>query len=155
MRPAVWCEECALRGNRLLGEVMRVPTVLVVDDCEEDLDLVEHALGNEEYKTYRARSGPDAIGLMMSTRIDMVVLDLDLPEMSGIAVLEVIRYIPRLMRSQVLVLASPEQAHNVRRARELGACGAVSKPLSPEEVCLEVRTALNEATETLVFAGVL
>ncbi|NLE59785.1 MAG: response regulator [Planctomycetes bacterium] len=132
-----------------------MPTILIVDDCEEDLDLVEHALGGEEYKIYRARSGPDAIGLMMSTRIDMVVLDLDLPEMSGIAVLEVIRYIPRLMRSQVLVLASPEEAHNVRRARALGACGVLNKPLSPDAVRGEVQTALNGATETLVFAGVL
>lgn len=134
---------------------MRVPTVLIVDDCEEDLDLVEQALGDEEYKIYRARSGPDAIGLMMSTRIEMVLLDLDLPEMSGIAVLEVIRYIPRLMRSQVLVLVSPEQTHNVRRARELGARGALNKPLSSEEVCFEVRAALSEATEMLVFAGVM
>ncbi len=134
---------------------MRVPTVLIVDDCEEDLDLVEQALGDEEYKIYRARSGPDAIGLMMSTRIDMVLLDLDLPEMSGIAVLEVIRYIPRLMRSQVLVLVSPEQTHNVRRARGLGARGALNKPLSSEEVCSEVRAAFSEATEMLIFAGVM
>ena len=134
---------------------MSVPTVLVVDDCEESLDLVEHALSGEEYKIYRARSGPDAIGLMMSTRIDMVVLDLDLPEMTGIAVLEVIRYIPRLMRSQVIVMASPEDAHNVRRARELGACGVLNKPLSSDAVCYEVQTALSGATEALVFAGVL
>lgn len=134
---------------------MSVPTILAVDDHEEDLDLIEDALGGEGYKLYRARCGPDAIGLMMSTRIDLVLLDLDMPEMNGIAVLEVIRYIPRLMRSQVIVQVSPENAHEVRRARELGASAVLHKPLSPAAVRDEVLTVLNGATEMLVFAGVL
>ncbi len=134
---------------------MSVLTILAVDDHEDNLDLIEEALAGEGYKVYRARSGPDAIGLMMSTRIDMVLLDLDMPEMNGIAVLEVIRYIPRLMRSQVIVQVSPEGAHNVRRARELGASAILHKPLSPQAVRDEVLTVFNGATETLVFAGAL
>jgi CheY-like chemotaxis protein len=134
---------------------MNVPTILAVDDHEQNLDLIEEALAGQDFKIYRARSGPDAIGLMMSTRIDVVLLDLDMPEMNGIAVLEVIRYIPRLMRSQVIVQASHEDAHNVRRARELGACAVLDKPLSPDAVRCEVQAAFNGATEALVFAGVL
>ena len=134
---------------------MSVPTVLVVDNHEENLDLVEQSLTGEDCKVHRVRSGPDAIGLMMSTRIDMVILNLDMPEMNGIAVLEVIRYIPRLMRSHVVVQASPEDAHNVRRARELGACGVLEKPLSPDAIRAEVQTVLSGATEALVFAGAL
>ena len=139
----------------IAGEAMNVPTVLVVDNDQENLDLVEQALAGEDYKIHRVRSGPDAIGLMMSTRIDMVILDLDMPEMNGIAVLEVIRYIPRLMRSQVIVQSSPGDAHNVSRARELGACGVLEKPLSPQAVRAEVQTVLSGATEALIFAGAL
>lgn len=135
--------------------MMSTPTILVVDEHEENIALVEDALAGQGYKLYRAHSGPDAIGLMMSTRIDMVLLDLDMPEMNGIAVLEVIRYIPRLMRSQVIVQASREDAHNVRRARELGARAVLDKPLSQDAVRGEVETVLGGATETLTFAGVL
>ena len=67
----------------ITGEAMNVPTVLVVDNDQENLDLVEQALAGEGYKIHRVRSGPDAIGLMMSTRIDVVILDLDMPEMNG------------------------------------------------------------------------
>ena len=134
---------------------MSTPTILVVDDHEENIALVEDALAGRGYKIYRARSGPDAVGLMMSTRIDVVLLDLDMPEMNGIAVLEVIRYIPRLMRSQVIVQASHEDAHNVRRARELGARAVLDKPLSRDAVRGEVETVLSGATDALAFAGVL
>jgi len=134
---------------------MSTPTILVVDDHEENHALIEDALADQGYKIYRARSGPDAIGLMMSTRVDVVLLDLGMPEMNGIAVLEVIRYIPRLMRSQVIIQAAPEDAHNVSRARELGACAVLEKPLSQGAVRDEVQTVLSGATEALTFAGVL
>lgn len=138
-----------------MGVMMNLPTILVVDDHDENLNLVEEALAGQEYKIYRARNGPDAIGLMMSTRIDVVLLDLDMPEMNGIAVLEVIRYIPRLMRSQVIVQASHGDTHNIRRARELGACAVLEKPFSHDAVLGEVQTVLSGAGEALAFAGVL
>jgi two-component system, chemotaxis family, chemotaxis protein CheY len=131
---------------------MSVPTVLAVDDHDETLDLIEGALAGHGYKFFRARSGPDAIGLLMSTRIDVVILDLDMPEMNGIAVLEVIRYIPRLMRLKVIVQASPPDLHNVKRARHLGARAVLEKPLSPDRVLHELQSVLA-AAEELALVG--
>jgi CheY-like chemotaxis protein len=132
---------------------MSAPRVLAVDDHDENLDLVEAALAGQGYKLFRARSGADALGLMMSTRIDVVLLDLEMPEMTGIAVLEVMRYVPRLMHTQVIVLASPADAHNVKRARQLGARAALERPLSSGTVLGELQSVLSNTSETLVFAG--
>jgi two-component system chemotaxis response regulator CheY len=132
---------------------MSAPRVLAVDDHDENLDLVEAALAGRGYKLFRARSGADALGLMMSTRIDLVLLDLEMPEMTGIAVLEVMRYIPRLMHTQVIVLALPADARGVKRARQLGARAALEKPLSPETLLGELHAVLTNASESLVLAG--
>jgi CheY-like chemotaxis protein len=147
---------CTGKGAQMIpgrgGEGMRAPIVLAVDDHDETLDLIERALAGQCQKFFRARSGPDAIGLLMSTRIDVVVLDLDMPEMTGIAVLEVIRYIPRLMHLQVIVQASPSDLHNVKRARRLGARAVLEKPLSPDAVLQGLQSVLS-TTEELALVG--
>ena len=95
-------------------------TVLVVDDNEDNLDLIEDALDGGEFEVVRARSGIDAMSLLMSRHFDLVLLDIKMPDMNRFAVLEKVRFIPRLMGTTVIVRTAHADRHSIERAKERG-----------------------------------
>ena len=121
---------------------MGIPTVLIVDDNEDHLDLLEETLAGNEFQVVRTRSGPDAMSLLMSRHIDLVLLDIMMPDMNGFAVLEMVRFIPRLVNTAVIVQTAHGEPYNVGRAKELGVKGVLTKPISPAKLLEEVRTCL-------------
>ncbi len=118
-------------------------TVLAVDDNEDILDLVNEALSDHGLRVIRARSGADAMALLMSHQIDLVLLDLKMPDMNGFsvqeAILEMVWFIPRLANTSVIVHTAHAEDDNVARARELGAVAVLPKPISPDALLQEVR----------------
>lgn len=114
-------------------------TVLAVDDNEDNLDLIDDALAGIGAKVTRARSGPDAISHLMSEPFDVVLLDIMMPDMNGFAVLEMVRFIPRLMHTTVMIVTAHADRFNIDRARELGAKSVLIKPVSPVQLIDEVR----------------
>jgi CheY-like chemotaxis protein len=125
---------------------MSVPnrTVLVVDDNEDALELMSDLLRECEVDVLRARSGPDAMSVLMSQPVDLVLLDIMMPDMNGFAVLEMIRFVPRLTGTTVLVCTARTDQHDVARARELGAVDVLPKPISAPDLRDQVRQRLTE-----------
>ena len=129
-------------------------TVLAVDDNEDTLDLVNEALSDHGLRVIRARSGADAMALLLSHQIDLVLLDLKMPDMNGFsvqeAILEMVWFIPRLANTSVIVHTAHAEDDNVARARELGAVLVLPKPMSPDKLLQEIRAVLSarEATHT-------
>ena len=121
---------------------MSIPTVLVVDDNEDILDFIDEVLADHEFRVIRARSGPEAMSRLLSDRIDVLLLDLAMPDMNGFAVLEMVRFIPRLMNTTVIIQTAHGGAHNLARAKELGARAVLRKPISREELLQEVQNCL-------------
>jgi len=122
---------------------MEQRTVLAVDDNEDNLDLIEDVLSVEGITVVRACSGPDAMSLLMSRQIDLVVLDIMMPDMNGFAVLEMIRFIPRLMSVVVVIQTAHVDKWNMDRALGLGAKAVLSKPVSPTELLECVRECMS------------
>ncbi len=121
---------------------MGMPTVLIVDDNEDNLDLIADTLGEDEFEVIRARSGTDAMSLLMSRQVDLVLLDIKMPDMNGFAVLEMVRFIPRLMNTDVIVQTAHGDRYNTERAKDLGVKAVLTKPISPAELLEEVRNCL-------------
>ena len=121
---------------------MGMPAVLIVDDNEDNLDLIADTLGEDEFEVIRARSGTDAMSLLMSRHFDLVLLDIKMPDMNGFAVLEMVRFIPRLVKTAVIVQTAHGGSYNVERAKELGVKVILGKPVSPATLLEEVRTCL-------------
>ena len=116
--------------------------ILVVDDNDDNLDLIEDVLCDAGFTVVRACSGPDAMSLLMSRQIDLVLLDLMMPDMNGFAVLEMIRFIPRLMNTAIIIQTAHGDEWNIKRAKDLGAKAVFSKPISPSELLGVVRECL-------------
>jgi CheY-like chemotaxis protein/HD-like signal output (HDOD) protein len=93
-------------------------TILVVDDMAVIREPIAAALRSAGYKTLCASGGMEALSLMRSSDTDLVLLDLSMPGMDGLAVLQAMRQDPRLTQTQVILLtASAEKEHVLKAAK--------------------------------------
>jgi DNA-binding response OmpR family regulator len=125
---------------------MVVPTVLVVDDEPIVRGVVVKYLRREGYRTLEAGDGEAALALVEDEHPDLVVLDLMLPGIDGLAVCRRIR-----ARSELPVIMLTARAEEADRivGLELGADDYVTKPFSPRELAARVKTVLRRAQPTI------
>jgi DNA-binding response OmpR family regulator len=118
--------------------VGQAPLVLIADDDPDILTLVRYRLDRGGYRTLTATNGRDALALALEHRPDVAVLDVMMPELSGIEVTRALRAqnIPIL----VLLLTARVREEDVTESVEAGADAYVTKPFSPQE--LEARLAI-------------
>jgi two-component system KDP operon response regulator KdpE len=115
-------------------------TVLVVDDEPPIRRFLRTTFGVQDYRVLEAATGGEALELLGRERLDLVVLDLGLPDFDGLDVLKAIR-----ARSQVpVVVLSARGDERVKvAALDLGADDYVTKPFGVDELMARVRAALR------------
>ncbi len=116
------------------------PTVLVVEDESKLRDLLRSFLERESLTVLTAASGAEALALASHAEPDLVVLDLGLPDVSG---LELVRELRRGSDVLVLILTAMSSEEDRIRGLELGADDYVTKPFSPRELILRVLAMLR------------
>jgi CheY-like chemotaxis protein len=94
--------------------------VLIVDDEPDSSEFVEKFLQREGHKTTCVPNGREALAALINGRPDAVVLDVRMPEMDGIALLEVLRSYLRWNKLPVMLLTAHANKPQVDRARQLG-----------------------------------
>lgn len=90
--------------------------------------------------------GLEALDLLARHRYDLLVLDLSLPFIGGLEVLEAVRYSETLAQLPVVVLTSVRHEADVRRAVELGVSAYITKPLRPADVAERLARVIADAT---------
>ena len=113
--------------------------VLVADDDDDILLLVTTRLRRDGFEVISARNGDEALALARDRRPVVAVLDIGMPGLDGLEVLEQIRADPSIDEMKVLLLTAKAQESDVRRGYEAGADSYVRKPFSPSELSAEVR----------------
>ena len=113
--------------------------VLVADDDDDILLLVTTRLARDGFEVVAARNGVEALALAEQHRPDVAVLDVGMPGLDGLEVLEAIRARDELAHTKVLLLTAKAQESDVRRGFESGADAYVKKPFSPAELAERVR----------------
>jgi two-component system phosphate regulon response regulator PhoB len=122
--------------------------ILVVDDEPDIAALVAYHLAREAYRVRTAATGPEAISAMEAEAPDLVVLDLMLPGMSGLAVLKEIRARAELAQIPVILLTALREEQQRIDGLALGADDYVAKPFSPRELVLRVGAVLRRVRQT-------
>jgi twitching motility two-component system response regulator PilH len=117
--------------------------VLVVDDDRDLCDLLSDFLSEEGYDVTRAYAGQDAIDSARASTPDVVLLDLLLPDVSGIAVGRALRDAPST-RDVPIVVISGDRGALARGTLELRADSFLEKPFSLAAVQAALRGALGE-----------
>lgn len=107
----------------------RNPLVLVVDDDAMNRDLLCRRLARMGYDTCAAANGPDALALVGSRDLDLVLLDVQMPDMSGLEVLLTIRQQHSSSRLPVLMVTAKTQSEDIVTALDMGADDYITKPI--------------------------
>lgn len=117
--------------------------ILIVDDEPFNVDLLEQELEDLGYTSASAANGREALNLLETEDFEAVLLDVMMPELDGVGVLEALRKYGRLSRLPVIVISSLNDIGYVRKCLELGAVDYLFKPI--DDRLLEAR--LAEALE--------
>ncbi|MEU9130617.1 adenylate/guanylate cyclase domain-containing protein [Kitasatospora sp. NPDC048540] len=108
----------------------RRPQVLIVDDDPVNRMLLSRMMQREGYTTVEAVNGREGLAYLETSAVDMVFLDIEMPEATGFDVLRGIRSTPRTADLPVVMVSGLDDMDSVVRAIELGADDYVTKPIS-------------------------
>jgi DNA-binding response OmpR family regulator len=118
-------------------------TILVVDDEPDVVDLVRYHLHRAGFEIVTASNGQSAVAAAKERRPDAIVLDIMLPQMSGIEVLSTLRRDKQTAGIPVLMLTAKAEASERIAGLELGVDDYITKPFSPRELVLRIQNLLR------------
>src|SRR5688572_2429483 len=116
------------------------PLILAVDDESGILRLIKLELSSQGCRVIVANDGEEALRLAEQQRPDIVILDIIMPDMSG---LEVMRRLRERSGVPVILLTAKDHYEDKVRGLEMGADDYVVKPFNPEELTARVRAVLR------------
>ncbi len=122
---------------------MTEPLILVADDDEDILLLVTTRLRRDGFNVVSASRGDEALAVAREHKPALAVLDIGMPGLDGLEVLEHIRADEALRGMLVLLLTAKAQESDVRRGYDSGADAYIKKPFSPAELSTRVRALLD------------
>jgi DNA-binding response OmpR family regulator len=117
--------------------------LLIVDDEDGVRALVRMTLDNGDYQIIEASDGHEALDLAREYHPDLVLLDVMLPDLSGMDVCRKIKDDPELSSTTVVMLTARAQTSDVGDAEEAGADGYFTKPFSPIALTRKVESILG------------
>lgn len=127
------------------GSVKNKKTILIVDDEKPIVDILVYNLQKEGYDTLEANDGELAVKLALEKKPDLILLDIMLPKMDGLAVCKRIRH---TLNVPILMLSAKDEEIDKILGLELGADDYVTKPFSVRELMARVKANLRKAEAT-------
>jgi len=108
--------------------------ILIVDDFEDARELYGEYLRLRGYEVTGAADGPEALHLALPSHYDLIILDLALPRMDGIAVLRALRAAPGTVRTPIIILSASVGDEPRDESLRAGADLFLEKPCLPDEL---------------------
>ncbi|MBI3787917.1 MAG: response regulator, partial [Ignavibacteriales bacterium] len=116
------------------------PTILVVDDTEDNLDLLEFALKRKPIHLLRATSGRQCLEIAQEKIPEIILLDIQMPEMDGFETLRRLRANPVTAKIPVIFLtAQKKDAESIATGLAMGADQYLTKPIDTEELLVRTK----------------
>ena len=106
-------------------------TILIADDEPHVVELVRVTLEDERVRVIEALDGATALALADELEPELIFLDVNLPDLSGIEVCRRLRRHPRLAGSSIIMLTAAAQQEDISRGLAAGATQYLTKPFSP------------------------
>lgn len=109
-------------------------TILVVDDDGMNLRMTEMILKKQNYDVKKADSGQEALALLQEEAVDLILLDVEMPVMSGIETLDAIRTREEWAELPIVFLSSSEDMEQSVKNGEYAVQGFIPKPILPQKL---------------------
>jgi DNA-binding response OmpR family regulator len=118
-------------------------TILIIEDTEVLRRMYSDRLAQEGYDVLVAANGAEALSMLRTNTPSLILLDLIMPVMSGLEVLDVVKRDPRLMSVPVVILSNLGQEEDIRRGIEMGAVDYLIKnDARPNDVASRINSIL-------------
>jgi two-component system cell cycle response regulator DivK len=121
-------------------------TVLYVEDNEYNRKIVRQLLGRTSYRLVETVDGEAGVAAAFQERPDLILMDVQLPKMSGLEATKILRADERTKDIPIVIITSFAMSGDRERASEAGASGYLAKPYSPRELLALMRQFLPEET---------
>ncbi|HEU4686125.1 MAG TPA: response regulator transcription factor [Nitrospira sp.] len=122
--------------------------ILVVEDMESVVDLLKTLLGREGFQVAVAHDGTEALDAVRREKPDLMLLDLILPGLDGLEVLQRIRQDPITAHLPIIILSGKEEERDKVIGLEIGADDYVTKPFHANELIARVKNRLRRSVPT-------
>jgi len=110
-------------------------TVLIVDDSATMRKVILRTIRQSGYKVdeiIEAANGKEALEKVKSNKIDLIMTDINMPEMNGLEMIEILKSLPKTREIPILVISTEGADDVVDRAQAMGVNGFVRKPFTPQ-----------------------
>jgi putative two-component system response regulator len=125
--------------------------ILAVDDSEIDLDLLETLL-QDKYTILPTKSGKEALDYLLHfSNVDLILLDLMMPEMDGWETFSQIRDLSNITDVPIAFLTSIRGEAEQNRAKEIGAADYIFKPFTKEELINRIENILKKPPAKIIY----
>ena len=121
----------------------QTPTVLVVDDNKQNLELLLAYLEEIDCKTIAATNGTDAIDITKNTPPDLILLDVMMPKMSGFEVCRRLKQNQNTAEIPIIMVTALGEMGDIEKAISCGTDDFLSKPVNKWELVTRVKTMLK------------
>jgi two-component system chemotaxis response regulator CheY len=121
-----------VQGNTKEKQVSK--TILIVDDSIMVRQMVSFTLTEAGFNVIEAQNGVDALNKVSAQPLDLIVTDLNMPEMDGITFIANARTLPGTKFTPILMLTTESQPEMKQRGKAAGATGWIVKPFDPPKL---------------------
>lgn len=148
----------AADGERRRPDDMSAPTLLIVDDEPDLVELIQFNLERRNYRVLTAHDGQTAVELAAGKRPDLIILDIMLPKASGRDVIVALKNNPATRSIPIIMLTALSAESDVIAGLQMGADDYVTKPFSVDVLMARIaavlrRPATDDAAATALRAG--
>lgn len=117
--------------------------IMTVDDAASIRQMVSFVLKQNGYDVVEAVDGKDALTKLGSTKVDMIITDLNMPNLDGIGLIMGARTLPTCRFVPIIMLTTESQDMKKEEGKRAGASGWIVKPFKPEQLTAVVKKVLG------------
>ncbi|MHB1140837.1 MAG: response regulator [Sulfuricaulis sp.] len=118
-------------------------TILTVDDTASMRQMISFTLNSVGHEVIQACDGKEALQLLQGKKVDLVIADVNMPNMDGIALVKSLREQADYKFTPILMLTTESQESKRQQGKVAGATGWIVKPFNPEQLLNVVKKVLG------------